>query len=145
MYVDPRTTNLHVVNADGSGLHRITAERNGADRPLVDPITGKIVYSRWWRNFRNGTNNMGTIPDPIGGYRQHLGLVAESQSGPLGSVPGAAQVRNSWQLATINPDGTGLAQWTGVSGIGVYITNKPSLWRRLCPGWHPLYKFLPNV
>ena len=40
-------------------------ERHGVDRPLVDPLTGKIVYSRWWRN--------------------------------------------SWQAATINPDGTGLA------------------------------------
>lgn len=119
MYVDARTTNLYVVKADGTGLHRITAERNGADRPLVDPLTGKIVYSRWWRNFRNATNNMGTITDPIGGYRQYLGLVAESQSGPLGSVPGANQSRNDWQLATINPDGTGLAQWGGFSGIGV--------------------------
>jgi hypothetical protein len=118
MYQDARTTNLYVVNANGSGLHRITAERNGADRPLVDPLTGKIVYSRWWRNFRQGTNNMGTVLDPLGGYRQYLGLVAESQSVPLGSVPGADQSRNSWQLATINPDGTDLAQWTGVSGIG---------------------------
>lgn len=118
MYQDARTTNLYVVEADGRNLHRITAERNGADRPLVDPLTGKIVYARWWRNFRNGTNNMGTIMDPLGGYRQHLGLVAESQQNELGAVPGADLIRNSWQLATVNPDGTNLAQWAGVSGIG---------------------------
>jgi hypothetical protein len=118
-YNDARTTNLYVVNADGSGLHRITAERNGADRPLIDPLTGKIVYSRWWRNFRNAANDMSTILDPSGdGYIQYLGLVAESRSGEYGNGPDAHLGRNSWQLVTINPDGTGLAQWGGVSGIG---------------------------
>jgi len=67
MYGAARTSNLYVINANGTGLHRITAERNGAERPLVDPLTGRIVYSRWWRNFRVATNNMGTIPDPQGG------------------------------------------------------------------------------
>ncbi len=31
-------------------LHRLTAERNGAAEPCVDPRTGRIVYSRWWFN-----------------------------------------------------------------------------------------------
>lgn len=61
---------------------------------------------------------MGTITDPLGGYRQHLELVAESQQGELGAVPGADLIRNAWQLATVNPDDTDLAQWAGVSGIG---------------------------
>jgi hypothetical protein len=42
-YDGAHTTNLYLVHPDGGGLWRITAERNGADRPLVDPITGKIV------------------------------------------------------------------------------------------------------
>ena len=69
MYGAARTSNLFVVKADGSDLHRITSERNGADRPQVDPLTGRIVYSRWWRNFRLPANDMTTLTDPAGGYR----------------------------------------------------------------------------
>ncbi|MCC6751810.1 MAG: PD40 domain-containing protein [Deltaproteobacteria bacterium] len=117
-YQDVPTTNLYVVNADGSKLHRITAEKNGADRPLVDPITGKIVFSRWWRNSRNATNSLSTIPFPDlpVGYAQHIGLVAENMLDRFGGVPDLS--RNAWQLVTIRPDGTELAQWGGVSGVG---------------------------
>ena len=116
-YGDERTTNLYVMNPDGSNLNRITAERSGADRPVVDPITGKIVYSRWWRNFRVAANDMTTYEHPLG-YLQHLGLVGESISGSYGNGPDAHLGRNSWMLASINPDGTGLAQFAGHSGIG---------------------------
>lgn len=117
MYGAARTSNLHVVNADGTGLHRITAERNGADRPLVDPLTGRIVYSRWWRNFRVATNSLATLPNPQGGYIMKDGLLAINHSGAEGEeVGGKGNLeRNSWQLATINPDGTGLSQWAGRS------------------------------
>ena len=81
MYGAARTSNLYVVNADGSNLHRITAERNGGERPVVDPLTGKIVYSRWWRNFRLGTNNMSTLVAPEGGYIMKDGLCALSHQG----------------------------------------------------------------
>lgn len=116
MYGAARTSNLHIVNADGSDLHRITSERNGADRPQVDPVTGRIVYSRWWRNFRLPANAMETVPDPAGGYKLKDGLVTANDSGYLGDVPGgSANInRNAWHLATINPDGTGLSLW----GIG---------------------------
>ena len=109
-YSGVRTSNLYVVNADGTAMHRITSERNGADRPLVDPLTGKIVYARWWRNHRAPVDDMSTIPDPAGGYIQYNGLTtnpANTSGGP------AHMTRNSWQLATINPDGTGLAMWAG--------------------------------
>lgn len=117
MYGAARTSNLYVINADGAALHRITAERNGADRPLIDPITGKIVYTRWWRNFRFGTNNLQTIVDPTGGYIMRDGLIAANHSGIEGEEAGGSYnlERNSWHLATINPDGTGLAQWAGRS------------------------------
>lgn len=117
MYGAARTSNLYVVNADGTGLHRITSERNGADRPVVDPLTGKIVYSRWWRNLRVATDDMGTIPDPRGGYIMHNGLCAINSSGTKCFEPGGKfnMERNSWHLASINPDGTGLAQFAGRS------------------------------
>ena len=117
MYSAARTSNLYVVNADGNNLHRITAERNGADRPLIDPVTGKIVYSRWWRNLRTATNSMATTPDPAGGYQMHNGLLSLNHSGIAGEEVGGTWNlnRNAWHLATINPDGTGLAQWGGRS------------------------------
>jgi len=116
MYGAARTSNLYVVNADGSDLHRITAERNGADRPLVDPLTGRVVYSRWWRNFRIAANDMSTRPAPTVGYLLKDGLVSANESGRLGDVPGgpANLNRNAWHLASVNPDGTDLKLW----GIG---------------------------
>ena len=116
MYGAARTSNLHVVNADGSDLHRITSERNGADRPQIDPQTGRIVYARWWRNFRLPANSMETLVDPTGGYRLKDGLVVANESNYLGNVPGGPGNvnRNAWHLASINPDGTDLQMW----GIG---------------------------
>ena len=117
MYGAARTSNLYVVNADGSNLHRITAERNGGERPVVDPVTGKIVYSRWWRNFRLGTNNMSTLVAPEGGYIMKDGLCALSHQGAeCNEIGGLSNLeRNSWHLAIINPDGTGLSQFAGQS------------------------------
>jgi hypothetical protein len=118
MYGAARTSNLYVVNVDGSALHRITSERNGADRPLIDPITGKIVYARWWRNFRVATNSTQTILDPTtGGYIMHDGLLAINHSGQEGEEVGGVYnlERNAWHLASVNPDGTALAQWAGRS------------------------------
>ncbi|MBC8163924.1 MAG: hypothetical protein H7Z42_22170, partial [Roseiflexaceae bacterium] len=107
-YSGVRASNLHVINADGSALHRITAERNGADRPLIDPITGKIVYARWWRNHRFPVNDMATITDG-NGYTQKDGVTA-NRNNPVG---GPTMFRNAWQPTAINPDGTGLELWAG--------------------------------
>ncbi len=113
-YSGARTSNLYVVNVDGTRLHRITSERNGADRPLVDPITGKIVYSRWWRNFRFAVNSMDTVfvnpANPAEGYRLHNGLTSVRNNQ---LVRPDYLWRNSWAPTTINPDGTGLALWAG--------------------------------
>jgi hypothetical protein len=112
-YSGVRTTNLYVVNADGSGLRRITSERNGADRPMVDPITGKIVYSRWWRNHRFALNDQTTVADPNGGFIQKDGLSANRSVQLTGTGYAEFLWRNVWNPATINPDGTGLAAWGG--------------------------------
>jgi hypothetical protein len=108
-YSGVRTTNLYTIAPDGSALRRITAERNGADRPLVDPQTGAIVYSRWWRNHRFPLDSIATVAE-AGGYRQKDGLTRDRTS----TTPNAEiMFRNHWQATTINPDGTALAMWSG--------------------------------
>ncbi|HYH99160.1 TolB family protein [Hyalangium sp.] len=108
-YSGVRASNLYVVNLDGTRMHRITAERNGADRALVDPVTGKIVYARWWRNHRFPTNDMSTVTRSGGGFDQKDGLTT-NRNNPVG---GPDMFRNGWQAATLNPDGTGLEMWNG--------------------------------
>jgi hypothetical protein len=116
-YSGVRASNLFLVGANGSGMQRITAERNGADRPLVDPLTGKIVFARWWRNHRFPIDDMSTVTTAIGpvygyvgpAYAQHLGLSVDRDD-PVG---GPSMFRNAWQAAAIAPDGTGLAIWSG--------------------------------
>lgn len=117
MYGAVHATNLYVMDADGTNMHRITAERNGADRAIVDPLTGKIVYSRWWRNFRTATNSMETVSSSDGGFIMKDGLCAINHSGnECQEVGGLFNLdRNAWHLATINPDGTGLVQFAGRS------------------------------
>ena len=108
-YSGVRTTNLFVVNADGSNLHRITSERNGADRPVVDPQTGRIVYSRWWRNHRFPYDEMTTVADGDG-FLFKSGLSSDRNI----MVGGADMMwRNAWHAATINPDGTDIKMFAG--------------------------------
>jgi hypothetical protein len=109
-----RTTNLHVIGADGTGLRRITAERNGADRPLVDPLTGKIVYARWWRNHRIAVDDVDAVVEADAGYVQKDGLAVEgAQLAGEEARTGRDLRRNAWHAATINPDGSQLAMWSG--------------------------------
>ena len=113
-YSSASASNLFVVNEDGSGLHRITSERNGADRPIIDPITGKVVFTRWWRNQRFAINSLETIPNNdhpcCQGFDQKDGLT-RNRNNQLGR-PDFLN-RNQWHLAAINPDGTELTQFAG--------------------------------
>lgn len=50
-YYDARASfNLYLMNADGSGMQRITSERGAALHPTPLP-DGRILFSRWWINF----------------------------------------------------------------------------------------------
>lgn len=112
MYNAVRGTNLFVVNADGTNLHRITTERNGAERPVIDPLTGKIVFSRWWRNFYFPYDGMQTTPHPYvtGGFLTKNGFVSTVDSVPNGE--GMMFNNNMFLLTSVNPDGTGLKLWS---------------------------------
>mgnify|MGYP001220317825 CR=1 FL=1 len=119
-YGGARTTNLFVMDSDGGNMHRITSERNSGERPLVDPVTGQIVYSRWWRNFRVPTNDLQTVSSTsFAGYHQKDGLLALTDSTEADPVPGGTPNvgRNAWHLGVINPDGSGLKLFTGGSGV----------------------------
>jgi hypothetical protein len=82
-------TNLWVVNADGSGLMRITTERNGAEEPSVDPRTGRIVYARWWTNRW------------LASERERSGLTLDRAQAV------AADTVNLWQAISVLPSGDG--------------------------------------
>ncbi|MEZ4622829.1 MAG: hypothetical protein R2867_46035 [Caldilineaceae bacterium] len=119
-YGGARASNLFVMDADGSNMHRITSERNGADRPLIDPLSGQIVYSRWWRNFRVPTNSMASMAAiNFDGIHQRDGLLAYTDSTEEDPIPGGTPNvgRNAWHLGVINPDGCELKLFTGGSGI----------------------------
>ncbi|MFN0243850.1 MAG: TolB family protein [Planctomycetota bacterium] len=109
-YNDARTTNLFVVDASGTNLHRITSERSGAERPRVDPLTGRVVYTRWWRNHRFPINSMQTVAHGPNGFDQKDGLSALRDV----QVGGPDYLwRNAWHAASVRPDGTELALFAG--------------------------------
>jgi len=81
------SSNLYVVNADGTRLRRISSERNGAEEPTVDLETGRIVFARWWTNrfFASERDPSGITTDRA--------LAVPSDTVDL------------WQAITITPDG----------------------------------------
>ncbi len=79
--------NLFTVRADGTALERITTDRNAAEKPAVDPVTGRLLYARWFFNPYQASDSTasGLTLDPA------LALPHE----PL----------RDWQAVTIYPDG----------------------------------------
>ena len=112
-YAELPATNLFVVSTRledaGAAPQRITAERNGAEEPALDPRSGEIVYSRWWFNrFRP------TRPgEPEAAERDSVNLwhaIALTSDGPrlrCGSVK-SRRAMMAYQI-TFLPDGTPVA------------------------------------
>jgi hypothetical protein len=58
----PVASNLFVTNVDGTGLTRITTERQGGEEPSVDPTDGRLLYARWFFNrYRAADNAAGIV------------------------------------------------------------------------------------
>lgn len=112
------TTNLWILAADGSEAHRITTERNGAEEPTVDPLTGRLVYSRWWVNIDRPSN--------VTKY----GVTRNDQEALTDDIG------NVWQAVTIKPDGSDLKLYAGFPrtrpGLQAYKTSILSDGSMLC-------------
>jgi hypothetical protein len=124
-----RATNLYLVNQDGSDLHRITTERFGADTPTIDPTTGKIVYSRWWRSGQAVSKPDTGEPEPVPPGSPGYGDVGVDESAavvraiPEEQFPGV----NSWFLSSLRPDGTELVMFSGFRlDRGLTQAHRPS-------------------
>lgn len=106
MIENVRASNLYVMEADGRGVHRITSERSGGEEPTIDPVTGQIVYSRWWVN----------IDMPSNATRNNL---TRERSNALSD-----DIGNIWHAIIIRPDGTELRLYAGFarrrSGMQTY-------------------------
>lgn len=84
------TTNLYIVDTTGANMFRITTERNAGEKPSVDPVTGKLIYSRWWLNIDRPSNLSGN------GLTRIDSLALTTDNG------------NIWQVNLVNPDGDAL-------------------------------------
>ena len=114
-----RTTNLFVVDPETGEPHRITTERFGADTPAVDPLTGRIVYSRWWRSsptmigdrqrdlLRPGMPEYADLPRPSSFSSATDSPIRRAGQGDFFGI-------NNWFLGTVRPDGGALAMFAGL-------------------------------
>ncbi|MCB0726340.1 MAG: T9SS type A sorting domain-containing protein [Ignavibacteriae bacterium] len=86
-------TNLFITDTLTNLIHRVTTERNGGEKPTIDPISGRILYSRWWVNIDRPSNVSGT------------GLTR------LDEQALTTDIGNIWQTNIVNPDGDALKQY----------------------------------
>lgn len=87
-------SNLWVVALDGSGMSRITMERQGGEEPSVDPTDGRLLYARWFfSRFRASDNAAGSMAGSM------AGIVA----GFAGAIP--ADTVDLWHAGSIEFDG----------------------------------------
>jgi hypothetical protein len=93
IYKGFQTTNLFIIDSLGNNLFRVTTERNGGEKPSIDPISGRILYSRWWVNIDRPSDMSGT------GFTR------------VDSLALTNDIANIWQVNIVNPDGDMLKQY----------------------------------
>ncbi|HRB00510.1 MAG TPA: T9SS type A sorting domain-containing protein [Ignavibacteria bacterium] len=85
-----QTTNLFIADSLGNNIRRVTSERNGGEKPTIDPVSGRILYSRWWVNIDKPSN------------------VTSSGLTRIDSLALSQDIANIWQVDIVNPDGDAL-------------------------------------
>jgi hypothetical protein len=124
-----RTSNIYVMEADGKNLRRITSERNGGEEPTVDPVTGRIVYARWWANIDRPSN------------------VTRNNLSREDATALTSDIGNIWHAVAINPDGDALKLYAGFvrTRYGTQ-TYKPAVMRdgRLLSTFSPRTWLVPS-
>lgn len=124
------TSNLYVVSAEGTGLHRITSERNGGEEPTIDPLTGRIVFARWWVNLDRPSN------------LTREGLAREDR------LALTTDIGNVWHAMSVNPDGNMLKLYAGFARTRFGMqTYKPSVMSdgRLLSTFSPHTSLTPTI
>ncbi|HRE41565.1 MAG TPA: T9SS type A sorting domain-containing protein [Ignavibacteria bacterium] len=81
------TTNIYLMDSDGTNMHRVSTERNGADKPTIDLSNGRIIYSRWLLNIDRPSN------------------LTLSNLTRIDSLALTDDIANIWQNISIRPDG----------------------------------------
>jgi hypothetical protein len=105
-----RTTNIYLIDTNSANLRRITTERNGAEEPSIDPITGKVVFSRWWLNI------------------DHPSIITQNGLTRDSALAVTNDIANIWQAAKIRPDGDALALYSGNAALRNGLHNyKPQV------------------
>jgi hypothetical protein len=89
-----QATNLFIMDSTGNSMFRVTTERNGAEKPTIDPL-GRVVYSRWWLNIDRPSN------------------LTASGITRVDSLALTEDIANIWQTNVIKPDGDALALYAG--------------------------------
>lgn len=110
-------TNIFQFDIQTNRIQRITTERNGAEKPTIDPTNGHIVFTRKWVNI--------DLPSDV----TSSGITRD----PSLSIDGA-NIANIWQLASIRIDADELMLFAGdprtrvqLSGYRPRIDNKGNL------------------
>lgn len=87
-------TNLYIMDST-SKMFRITTERNGAEKPTIDPLTGRVVYSRWLVNIDRPSD------------------LTPNNLTRIDSLALTHDIGNIWQSISIKQDGDGMQTYSG--------------------------------
>ena len=124
IYAGAQATNLFITDSLGSYIYRITTERNGGEKPAIDPETGRILYSRWWVNIDRPSNLTSN------------GLTR------VDSLALTEDIANIWQVNIVNPDGDMLKQYgTDARNRKSFFSYRP----RVMPDGKLLSVFIPHM
>lgn len=99
-------TNIFQLDILTNRIQRITTERNGAEKPTIDPINGHIVFTRKWVNIDlpSDLTSNGVTRDP------NLSIAGSN-------------IANIWQLASMRIDADELMLFAGDPRTRVHLSG----------------------